>query len=502
MTEREDLQAENENYRLQDQFNRRTFLKRTGGLGLAALMGILGEEGMAAVNPVVDAQGKVLKRIGGLTDVPHFAPKAKRVIYLFQSGAPSQMELYDNKPHLLDKRKMELPDSVRMGQRLTGMTSGQKSFPVAPSVFKFNKHGQSGMELSELLPNLGTVADDICLIRSMYTEAINHDPAVTFVQSGFQIAGRPSIGSWLSYGLGTMNSDLPAYVVLTSVGTGRKDDQPLYDRLWGSGFIPTQHQGVKFRNTGDPVLFISDPHGIDRETRREMLDELMGLNTMRKNVVGDPEIDTRISQYELAFRMQTSVPELLDIKSEPSSILEMYGPEVTRKGSFAYNCLLARRMAERGVRFVQLFHMGWDQHFNLPTAIKGQAGDIDQPCAALIKDLKQRGMFDDTLVVWGGEFGRTVYSQGELSETNYGRDHHPRCFSVWMAGGGAKGGVTYGETDDFSYNIVKDPVSVHDLHATMLHLLGIDHERLTFKYQGRDFRLTDVFGNVIPELMA
>ncbi|MBS1710073.1 MAG: DUF1501 domain-containing protein, partial [Armatimonadetes bacterium] len=420
----------------------------------------------------------------------------------FQSGAPSQMELYDPKPHLADKRAMELPDSIRMGQRLTGMTSGQKNFPVAPSVFKYNKYGQSGMELSELLPNLGGVADDICLVRSMFTEAINHDPAVTFVQSGFQIAGRPSIGSWLSYGLGTLNNDLPAYVVLTSVGTGRKDDQPLYDRLWGSGFLPTQHQGVKFRNTGDPVLFLSDPHGIDRETRREMLDELMGLNKIKRSATGDPEIDTRISQYELAFRMQTSVPELLDIKSEPASILEMYGKDVTRKGSFAYNCLLARRMAERGVRFVQLFHMGWDQHFNLPTAIKGQAGDIDQPCAALIKDLKQRGMFDETLVVWGGEFGRTVYSQGELSETNYGRDHHPRCFSVWMAGGGIKGGVTYGKTDDFSYNIVENPVSVHDLHATMLHLLGIDHERLTFKFQGRDFRLTDVSGNVVKDLLA
>ncbi|MBX3111209.1 MAG: DUF1501 domain-containing protein [Fimbriimonadaceae bacterium] len=493
---------ESENYRLQDQFNRRTFLRRTGGLGLAALMGILGDEGFAAVNPFGDGQGKALKRVGGLRDVPHFPAKAKRVIYLFQSGAPSQMELYDNKPHLLDKRKTELPASVRMGQRLTGMTSGQKSFPVAPSVFKFNKHGQSGMELSELLPHLGSVADDLCLVRSMFTEAINHDPAVTFVQSGVQLAGRPSIGAWLSYGLGTMNSDLPAYVVLTSVGSGRKDDQPLYDRLWGSGFLPTQYQGVKFRNTGDPVLFISDPHGIDRETRREMLDELMGLNTIRRSVTGDPEIDTRISQYELAFRMQASVPELLDIKSEPSSILEMYGPDVTRKGSFAYNCLLARRMAERGVRFVQLFHMGWDQHFNLPTAIKGQAGDIDQPSAALIKDLKQRGMFDDTLVVWGGEFGRTVYSQGELTETNYGRDHHPRCFSVWMAGGGIKGGVTYGKTDDYSYNIVENPVSVHDLHATMLHLLGIDHERLTYRYQGRDFRLTDVAGEVVSDLLA
>ncbi|MEQ1932337.1 MAG: DUF1501 domain-containing protein, partial [Fimbriimonadaceae bacterium] len=353
----------------------------------------------------------------------------------------------------------------------------------------------------EVLPHIGSVSDDICLIRSMFTEAINHDPAVTFLQSGNQIAGRPSIGSWLSYGLGTMNNDLPTYVVLTSIGSGRSDDQPLYDRLWGSGFLPTHHQGVKFRNTGDPVLFLSDPHGIDRQTRREMLDEVMGLNKIKKNVVGDPEIDTRISQYELAFRMQMSVPELLDISKEPSSILEMYGPDVTRKGSFAYNCLLARRMAERGVRFVQLFHMGWDHHFNLPNAVRGQAKDIDQPSAALIKDLKQRGMFDDTLVVWGGEFGRTVYSQGTMTETDYGRDHHPRCFSVWMAGGGVKGGQTYGTTDDFSYNIAENPVSVHDLHATMLHLLGIDHERLTFKYQGRDFRLTDVSGDVVKQLI-
>ncbi len=480
-------------FHLQDQFNRRTFLKRTGGVGMAALLGILSSEGMAT-------QGDG-KRIGGLADVPHFPPKAKRVIYLFQSGAPSQLELYDPKPHLTARRSEELPSTIRNGQRLTGMTSGQKNFPVAPSVYKFNKHGGSGMELSELLPHIGGVSDEICLVRSMFTEAINHDPAVTFLQSGFQIAGRPSIGSWLSYGLGTMNNDLPTYVVLTSIGSGRSDDQPLYDRLWGPGFLPTHHQGVKFRNTGDPVLFLSDPHGIDRATRREMLDELMGLNKIKKSVVGDPEIDTRISQYELAFRMQTSVPELLDISKEPASILEMYGPDVQRKGSFAYNCLLSRRLAERGVRFVQLFHMGWDHHFNLPKAVKGQAQDIDQPSAALIKDLKQRGMLDDTLVVWGGEFGRTVYSQGTMTEADYGRDHHPRCFSIWMAGGGVKGGQTYGKTDDYSYNITEDPVSVHDLHATMLHLLGIDHERLTFRYQGRDFRLTDVFGDVVTDLL-
>ncbi len=476
--------------RLQDQFNRRTFIKGTGGLGLAALAGLLTTEGWAV-------QQKP-PRFGGLADVPHFAPKAKRVIYLFQSGAPSQMELFDPK-NLEAHRGEDLPASIRMGQRLTGMTSGQKTFPVAPSFTKFSQHGQGGAWFSELLPHLAGVADELCVVRSMFTDAINHDPAVTFFQTGFQLAGRPSIGSWLSYGLGTMSKDLPSYVVLTSIGSGRSDDQPLYDRLWGSGFLPTEHQGVKFRNTGDPVLFLSDPHGIDRQTRRGMLDDLMGLNKIRKAVSGDPEVDTRIAQYELAFRMQMSVPELLDITDEPASVLDMYGPDVKRKGSFAYNCLLARRLAERGVRFSQLFHMGWDHHANLPKAVAGQAKDVDQPSAALIKDLKQRGMLDETLVVWGGEFGRTVYSQGELSAMNYGRDHHPRCFSIWLAGGGIKGGVSFGKTDDFSYNIVEDPVSVHDLHATMLQLLGIDHERLTFRYQGRDFRLTDVAGDVITE---
>jgi len=481
---------------LQDAFNRRTFLKRTGGVGLAALAGIFAGEGWA-----LPGETKPGKRYGGLTGVPHFKPKANRVIYLHQSGAPSQFELLDYKPLLNDHVGQDLPESIRNGQRLTGMTSGQKSFPVAPSVYKFSKHGKSEQLMSELLPHLGEMADEITVIRSMWTDAINHDPAVTFFQTGNQLAGRPSMGSWLSYGLGTMNNDLPAYVVLTSIGSGRKDDQPLYDRLWGSGFLPTQHQGVKFRNSGDPVLFLSDPHGIDRDTRRAMLDDLMGLNKIKKAIVGDPEIDTRISQYELAFRMQMSVPELLDISKEPSSILEMYGPDVKRPGSYAYNCLLARRLAERGVRFVQLFHMGWDQHFNLPNAIKLQAQDIDQPSAALLKDLKQRGMLDDTLVVWGGEFGRTVYSQGTLTATDYGRDHHPRCFSIWVAGGGIKPGVSYGKTDDYSYNITENPVSVHDLHATMLHLLGIDHTRLTYRYLGRDFRLTDVFGELVTGIV-
>ena len=476
--------------RLQDQFNRRTFIKGTGGLGLAALAGLLTTEGWAVPQKPL--------RFGGIPEVPHFAPKAKRVIYLFQSGAPSQMELFDPK-NLEPHRGEDLPASIRMGQRLTGMTSGQKTFPVAPSFTKFSQHGEGGAWFSELLPHMAGVADELCVVRSMYTEAINHDPAVTFFQTGNQLSGRPSMGSWLSYGLGTMSNELPSYVVLTSIGSGRSDDQPLYDRLWGSGFLPTEHQGVKFRNTGDPVLFLSDPHGIDRQTRRGMLDDLMGLNKIRKTVSGDPEVDTRIAQYELAFRMQMSVPELLDISDEPQTILDMYGPDVKRKGSFAYNCLLARRMAERGVRFTQLFHMGWDHHAGLPKAVAGQAKDVDQASAALIKDLKQRGMLDETLVVWGGEFGRTVYSQGEQSAMNYGRDHHPRCFSIWLAGGGIKGGVSFGKTDDFSYNIVEDPISVHDLHATMLHLLGINHERLTFRYQGRDFRLTDVSGSIVKE---
>lgn len=480
---------------IQDELNRRTFLKLTGGVGLTALFSLLGTDAFASQGP------KKPQRFGGLPELPHFAPKAKRVIYLHQSGAPSQMDLFDYKPALADRRGENLPDSIRNGQRLTGMTSGQKTFPVAPSIFKFAQYGSNGIWLSELWPHLSKIVDDLCFIYSMETEAINHDPAITFLQTGSQLAGRPSMGSWLAYGLGTENKDLPAYVVLTSTGTGRKDDQPLYDRLWGSGFLPTTHQGVKFRNSGDPVLYLSDPEGIDRGVRREMLDDLGELNKARLQTMGDPEIATRISQYELAFRMQTSVPELTDISKEPSSVIEMYGPEVKKPGTYAYNCLLARRLAERGVRFVQLFHMGWDQHFNLPKAISGQCYDSDQPTAALIKDLKQRGMLDDTLVVWGGEFGRTIYSQGDLSATDYGRDHHPRCFTMFMAGGGFKGGLAYGKTDDYSYNITENPVSVHDLHATLLHQLGIDHTRLTYKYQGRDFRLTDVFGNVVNDLL-
>lgn len=479
---------------IQDAMNRRTFLKGTG-LGLAALAGLLSRDGWA----LTDQTKK--KRFGGLPGMPEFAPKAKRVIYLLQSGAPSHLDLFDYKPGLEKHHGEDLPNSIRNGQRLTGMTSGQAKFPVAPSIFKFQQHGKAGIWLTELLPYTASVIDELCFIYTMNTEAINHDPAVTFFQTGSQLAGRPSIGSWLAYGLGTECDNLPAFVVMTSIGSGRRDDQPLYDRLWGSGFLPTQHQGVKFRNTGDPVLFLSDPDGIDRNTRREMLDDLAGLNKIKAHVVGDPEITARVSQYELAFRMQTSVPDLLDISKEPQSILDMYGPDVKRKGSYAYNCLMARRLAERGVRFTQLFHMGWDHHDGLPNAIKGQCMDTDQPTAALIKDLKQRGMLDDTLIVWGGEFGRTVYSQGTLTATNYGRDHHPRCFTIWMAGAGVKKGTAYGKTDDYGYNIVENPVSVHDLHATMLKLLGIDHKHLTYRYQGRDFRLTDVFGNVVDALL-
>ncbi|MEX0727037.1 MAG: DUF1501 domain-containing protein, partial [Planctomycetaceae bacterium] len=438
----------------------------------------------------------------GQPGFPNFMPRAKRVIYLFQSGAPSQLDLYEHKPKLAEMRGVDLPDSVRKGQRLTGMTAQQTKFPIAPSKFKFSQHGESGAWLSELLPHIGKVADDLCFIKTIHTEAINHDPAVTFFQTGNQLAGRPSMGAWASYGLGSENEDLPAFVTMISIGTGNPNDQPLYDRLWGSGFLPSRYQGVKFRSVGEPVLYLNNPPGVDSGTRRRMLDDLSALNQLKLEDYGDPEIATRISQYELAYRMQTSVPELTDIAQETRETLDMYGPEATRPGSFAYNCLLARRLVERGVRFVQLFHRGWDQHLNLPKGIAGQARDIDQPAAALINDLKQRGMLDDTLVIWGGEFGRTVYCQGTLTADDYGRDHHPRCFTFWLAGGGIKPGMTYGETDDFSYNIVKDPVHVHDLHATMLHCLGIDHEKLTFKFQGRYYRLTDVHGNVVKPILA
>ena len=470
---------------------RRHFFGRAAtGVGLAALASLLNDDLRAA------------EAAGGLPGLPHFPAKARRVIYLFQSGAPSQMDLFDPKPKLHDLRGTELPDSVRKGQRLTGMTATQSSFPVAPSKFRFARHGKGGAWLSELLPHTAKVADELCFVRSMYTEAINHDPAVTFFQTGAQLAGRPSMGAWLAYGLGSANRDLPAFVVMISQGSGNPNDQPLYDRLWGSGFLPSKYQGIKVRSVGDPVLYLSNPPGLDGATRRRMLDDLAKLNQMKLDESGDAEIATRIAQYEMAYRMQTSVPELTDVSKEPEHVFRLYGEDARKPGTYAANCLLARRLAERGVRFIQLFHRGWDQHSNLPKQIAGQCRDTDQASAALILDLKQRGLLDETLVVWGGEFGRTVYCQGHLTAEDYGRDHHPRCFTIWLAGGGVKGGVTHGETDDYSYNIVKDPVHVHDLHATMLHLLGIDHRRLTFKFQGRHHRLTDVHGNVVQEILA
>ncbi|MFN3322751.1 MAG: DUF1501 domain-containing protein [Bryobacteraceae bacterium] len=466
---------------------RRHFFSRTStGIGIAALASILRDD---------------LRGDDGLPGLPHFTPKAKRVIYLFQSGGPSQMELFDYKPRLEEFAGAELPDSVRMGQRLTGMSATQSTFPVVPSRFRFSQHGESGAWVSELLPHTARVADRLCFIKSLHTEAINHDPAVTFFQTGAQIAGRPSIGSWLVYGLGAETRNLPGFVVMISPGSGG-GGQPLYDRLWGSGFLPTRYQGVKFRSVGDPVLYLSNPKGFDAGDRRIYLDALGHLNQMKLEDYGDPEIATRIAQYEMAFRMQSSVPELTDVSKEPEHIFDLYGPDSRKPGTFAHNCLMARRLAERGVRFIQLFHRDWDHHGKLPEGLPKRCLETDQPSAALVEDLRQRGMLDDTLIVWGGEFGRTVYCQGRLTETEYGRDHHPRCFTIWMAGGGIKPGVTWGETDDYCYNIVRDPVHVHDLHATMLHCLGIDHTRLTFKFQGRRFRLTDVHGKVVKDLLA
>ncbi len=424
------------------------------------------------------------------------------MIYLFQSGGPSQMDLFDYKPKLKELHGQELPASVRMGQRLTNMTAGQTSFPIAASHLNFAQHGQSGAWLSELLPHTAKIADELCFIKSLQTDAINHDPAITFVLTGSERAGRPSLGSWLSYGLGTENHDLPAFVVMISLGTGRPNDQLLYDRLWGSGFLPTQHQGVKFRGSGEPVLYLTDTPGVDRALRRRMLDNLAELNKLELAEVGDPEIATRISQYELAYRMQTSVPNLTDLADESAETFDMYGPNSRVPGTYAANCLLARRLAERGVRFIQLFHRGWDQHRTLPAQLKGQCADTDQATAALVQDLKRRGMLDDTLIVWTGEFGRTVYCQGELKAEEYGRDHHPRCFTAWMAGGGIKPGMTLGATDELCYNIAERPVHVHDLNATILSQLGIDHTKLTFRFQGRDFRLTDVAGEVVREILS
>jgi hypothetical protein len=474
---------------------RRHFFGRSAtGVGIVALAELFGRQ--------LRAEGRLnAKAHGGLPGLPHFPPKAKRVIYLFQSGGPSQMELFDYKPRLREFQGQDLPDSVRKGQRLTGMSATQSSFPVVPSKFQFARHGNSGAWVSELLPYTAKAADQLTFIKSLQTEAINHDPAVTFIQTGAQIAGRPSIGAWLAYGIGAETEELLAFVVMISPGKGT-GGQPLYDRLWGSGFLPSRYQGVKFRSVGDPVLYLSNPSGFNGTDRRHFLDALDKLNQMNADSFGDPEIATRIAQYEMAFRMQTSVPELTDLSKESAHTFELYGEDAKTPGTFAANCLLARRLAERGVRFIQLFHRDWDHHGNLPTDLPKRCKEVDQASAALVQDLKERGMLDETLVVWGGEFGRTVYCQGRLTPTDYGRDHHPRCFTTWLAGGGIKPGISLGETDDYCYNITKDPVDVYDLQATILHCLGIDHPRLTYQFQGRHFRLTDIAGNVVKSVLA
>ena len=478
---------------LAGELTRRHFFARTSvGIGSAVLAQLLGRE-TASGTTTAGSQ------LGGVLNGLHFPAKAKRVIYLFMSGGPSQMDMFDYKPLLNERNGDELPDSVRQGQRLTGMSGNQATLPLAGSVFKFQQHGKNGTWLSDLLPHTAHVVDDLCIVRSMYTEAINHDPATTFFQTGSQIAGRPSIGAWLSYGLGSANENLPAFCVLVSVGLA---GQPLYSRLWGSGFLPSVHQGVQFRAGQDPVLYLNNPPGITANSRRNMLDRLRELHEIRGAETLDPTVSARIAQYEMAFRMQTSVPEVTDMSQEPEHIFELYGPDSRKPGTFAANCLLARKLAERDVRFIQLFHRGWDQHGNLPRDLATQCRATDQAGAALVLDLKQRGLLEDTLVVWGGEFGRTSYSQGELTATNYGRDHHPRCFTMWLAGGGVNSGLVFGETDAFGYNIVRDPVHVHDLQATMLHLMGIDHERLTYKFQGRRYRLTDVHGHVVRGILS
>ncbi len=473
--------------------NRREFFGRgTLGLGTAALASLLNRD-LAAATP----------EAGGRSALPHFAPKAKRVIYLLQNGAPSHVDLFDYKPALNKHRGEEIPPGVQGGQRLSTMTSGQKSRPLLPEITKFAQHGPGGAWVSDFLPHTAQIAGEACFVQSMYTEAINHAPAITFFLTGAEQPGRPSLGSWLSYGLGSDTQDLPAFVVMTSRDKEASCGQIFYDYYWGSGFLPSRFQGVKFRASGDPVLYLSNPEGMSAPVRRGLLDDLARLNELKLAEFGDPEIATRIAQYEMAYRMQTSVPELTDFSQEPAHVLEMYGPDVQRQGSYAYNCLLARRLAERGVRYVQLLHAGWDQHRNLNTQLKIQCEDTDQPSAALVQDLKQRGLLEDTLVIWGGEFGRTSFLQGDINETkSWGRDHHPRCFTIWMAGGGIRAGSVYGETDDFGYNVARDGVHVHDLQATVLHLLGIDHTRFTYKYQGRHFRLTDVHGQVVQGLLA
>ncbi len=469
--------------------NRRKFLSRLSlGLGSVAL-------GSLMIPDLFSGNEADLLQTG----LPHFAPKAKRVIYLFQNGAPSQLDLFDYKPKLRERHGQELPASIRMGQRLTGMTADQASFPLASSKFAFKQYGQHGAWLSELLPYTSKIADELCFVKSMYTEAINHDPALTFFQTGAQVGNRPSMGSWLSYGLGSENKNLPAFCVLLSKGNG--NGQGVYSKLWTNGFLDSVHQGVQFSNSENPVLYLNNPDAVDKADRRRMLDRLAQLNAESYQTFGDPEINAKVQQYEMAYRMQTAVPEVTDLNHEPESIIKLYGPECLIPGTYAANCLLARKLSESGVRFVQLYHQGWDAHDSLPSQIKGQCKDTDQASAALILDLKQRGLLDETLVIWGGEFGRTNYCQGTLTADNYGRDHHPRCFTIWMAGGGVKPGV-YGETDEFGYNIQSDPVHVHDFQATALHLMGLDHEKLIYKHLGRRYRLTDVHGKVIDKLIA
>ncbi|GAB3043748.1 DUF1501 domain-containing protein [Spirosoma pulveris] len=474
---------------LADTFNRRSFLTRaTLGLGSVALGTLLPQNLFS--NPTAQQ---------ALT-APNRPPKAKRVVYMCQSGGPSQLELFDYKPYLEKMHGKDLPESVRKGQRLTSMSAQQSALPLVSSPYKFAQHGKSGAWLSELMPYTGKVADDLCFIKSMYTEQINHDPALTFFQTGNQLAGRPSIGAWVSYGLGSANENLPAFIVLVSNDAPK--DQPLYARLWGNGFLPSKHQGVQFRSGADPVLYLNNPNGYSSTDRRYMLDALKELNQVQETMYGDPEVANHIAQYEMAFRMQTSVPDVNDLSNEPDWVFDLYGPESRNPGTFSANCLMARRLLERDVKFVQLYHQGWDQHGNLPSGIAKQCKATDQASAALVQDLKQRGLLDDTVVVWGGEFGRTNYSQGKLTKDNYGRDHHPRCFTMWMAGGGIKPGITYGETDEFGYNIIKNPVHVHDFQATLLHLLGVDHEKLIYEFQGRRFRLTDVEGKLVKGILA
>jgi hypothetical protein len=473
---------------------RRQFFGRSAlGVGTAALAALLHQDLHAAGTATA---------AGGLPGLPHFAPKAKRVIYLFQNGAPSHVDLFDYKPQLTAWRGKQIPPEIQGGRRLSTMTSGQTARPLLPEITKFARHGQSGAWVSDFLPHTASIADELCFVKSMHTEQINHAPAITFFLTGAEQAGRPSMGAWLTYGLGSLTRDLPAFVVMTSRDQEASCGQIFYDFYWGSGFLPTKFQGVKFRGSGDPVLYLSNPDGMSRAVRRTVLDDLAKMNELTLREFGDPEIATRIAQYEMAYRMQTSVPELGDLSKEPQPVLDMYGPDVKRPGSFAYNCLMARRLAERGVRFIQLMHAGWDQHRNLNTQLKIQCRDTDAPSAALVKDLKQRGLLDDTLVIWGGEFGRTPFLQGNIDDVKaWGRDHHPYAFTLWMAGGGIRPGITYGESDEFGHNVAKDPVHVHDFQATVLHLLGIDHTRLTYRFQGRDFRLTDVHGKVVKDLV-